>query len=183
MKIEDQTTHTKYCAGNCCSLHWGEESYRNTEGARGVSLDQRDNGLFQYCAASEYTMAISHVWSHEQGGRPELGPNGINSCLHDRYVKIAKSKGCDSYWMDTPCIPQDTLRRKAIEQINSVFANSKLTLVCDRDLMSVEINQMTLGLQESILAAILLCDWNVRAWTLLEALRGRKNIQILCTKD
>jgi len=99
-------------------------------------------------------------------------------------VKIAKSKGCDSYWMDTPCIPQETLlRREAIEQINSVFANSKLTLVCDRDLMSTEVNKMTLELQESILAAILLSDWNVRAWTLLEALRGRKNIQILCAED
>ena len=184
MKIKDQTAHTKYCGGNCRSLHWDEESYRNTEGARAVSLDQRDNGFLQYCTASEYTMAISHVWSHGQGGRPELGSSGINSCLHDRYVKIAKSKGCDSYWMDTPCIPQETLlRREAIEQINSVFTNSKLTLVCDRDLMSTKINRMTLELQESILAAILLCDWNVRAWTLLEALRGRKNIQILCAED
>jgi hypothetical protein len=171
MKIEDQTAHTKYCAGNCRSLHWDEESYQNTEGARAVSLDQRDNGLLQYCTASEYTMATPHVWSHGHGGRPELGSSGINSCLHERYVKIAKSKGCDSYWMDTPCIPQETLlRREAIEQINSVFANSKLTLVCDRDLMSTEINKMTLELQESILAATLLWDWNVRAWTLLEAL-------------
>ncbi|CZR69338.1 uncharacterized protein PAC_19238 [Phialocephala subalpina] len=184
MKIEDQTAHTKHCGRNCHSLHWDEESYRNTEGARAVSLDQKENGLLQYCTASERTMAISHVWSHGQGGRPELGTSGLNSCLHNRYLKIAKSKGCDSYWMDTPCIPQDPiLRREAIEQINSVFANSKLTLVCDRDLMSIEISEISLELQESILAVILLCDWNVRAWTLLEALRGRKNVQILCADD
>lgn len=27
---------------------------------------------------------------------------------------------------------------------------------------------------------VLVCDWNVRAWTLLEALRGRNSTQILC---
>ncbi|KAF8849854.1 hypothetical protein BDZ45DRAFT_603800 [Acephala macrosclerotiorum] len=184
MKIEDQTAHAKHCARNCHSLHWDEESYRNTEGARAVSLDQRHNGLLQYCTASAHTMAISHVWSHGQGGRPELGTSGLNSCLHDRYVRIAQSKGCDSYWMDTPCIPQEPLlRREAIEQINSVFVNSKLTLVCDRDLMSIAINDLSFDLQESILAAVLLCDWNVRARTLLEALRGRNNIQILCADD
>jgi hypothetical protein len=184
MKIEDQTAHSTSCDGNCCSLYWDELSYRDTEGARAVSLDGLNRGLLQYCSASDRTMAISHVWSHGQGGRPELGTSGLNSCLHDRYVKIAKSYGCDSYWMDTPCIPQDhTLRREAIEQINSVFAKSRLTLVCDRDLMSIQVENLTIELQESILASILLCDWNVRAWTLLEALRGRKNIQILFAND
>lgn len=27
---------------------------------------------------------------------------------------------------------------------------------------------------------MLVCDWNIRAWTLLEAIRGRQNIHILC---
>ncbi|RDW59052.1 hypothetical protein BP5796_11976 [Coleophoma crateriformis] len=184
MKIDDQTTHAKSCGGMCNRLHWDENSYRNTEGARAVSLYQADNGLLKYCTASHGTMAISHVWSHGQGGRPEIEESGLNRCLHERYVKIAHGYSCDSYWMDTPCIPKDRiLRDEAIEHINSVFANSKLTLVCDRDLMSINVNEMSIALQESILASVLLCDWNVRAWTLLEALRGRKNIQILCAND
>jgi hypothetical protein len=27
---------------------------------------------------------------------------------------------------------------------------------------------------------VLVCDWNVRAWTLLEAIRGRRSIYLLC---
>ena len=39
---------------------------------------------------------------------------------------------------------------------------------------------MTMELRESILVTLLVCDWNVRAWTALEAMRGRKNLLILC---
>ncbi|RDW70526.1 HET domain protein [Aspergillus mulundensis] len=35
-------------------------------------------------------------------------------------------------------------------------------------------------LQESILATILFCDWNVRAWTFLESMQGRAKIFFLC---
>ena len=52
----------------------------------------------------ETTIAISHVWSHGQGGRPE---DGMNQCLHERYKRIALLPDCDSYWMDTACIPND----------------------------------------------------------------------------
>ncbi len=47
-------------------------------------------------------------------------------------------------------------------------------------LQDAENTPASVALQESILAIVLVCDWNVRAWTLLEALRGRKNIQLLC---
>ena len=29
----------------------------------------------------------------------------------------------------------------------------------------------------------MVCDWNLRAWTFLEAFRGRDNVQILCKGD
>jgi hypothetical protein len=32
-------------------------------------------------------------------------------------------------------------------------------------------------------ALFLVCDWNVRAWTLLEGIRGRRNIHLLCRDD
>ena len=180
LKIDDQSAHTANCAGNCDRLFWNEDSYRKTQGARAVNLGQVQGNLLGYCTASSNTMAISHVWSHGQGGRPELGETGFNRCLHNRYSTIAQSFGCDSYWMDTPCIPQDhQLRLEAIRKINSVFAGSKLTLICDRDLMDIDIENLTIDLQESILATLLVCDWNVRAWTLLEAMRARHNVHLL----
>ena len=93
----------------------------------------------------------------------------------------------DSYWMDTLCIPKDhQLRKEAIESINAVFYQSALTLVCDRDLMSVDVTNIesqSVELQECILAAVLVCDWNVRAWTFLESIKGRHNVRILCKND
>jgi hypothetical protein len=86
--------------------------------------------------------------------------------------------------MDTPCIPEDhQLRREAINNINHVFADSKLTLICDRDMMEIDASNLTMETKESILAALLVCDWNVRAWTYLEAMRGRQNIHVLCKDE
>jgi hypothetical protein len=127
-------------------------------------------------------MAVSHVWSHGQGGRPDK--SGLNQCLHQRYCRIAESQGCDSYWMDTPCISSDhKLRQEAIGRINDIFETSKLTIACDRDLMEIDISELSIEMYEQLPAAILLCDWNVRAWKLLEGMRGRKNLHFLCKDD
>lgn len=86
--------------------------------------------------------------------------------------------------MDTACIPEDhQLRTESIQRINEVFELSKLTVVCDRDLMESDIEHITLRLRESILAVILVCDWNVRAWTFLEAFKGRHAIYLLCKNN
>ncbi|KAI9771959.1 MAG: hypothetical protein M1839_002592 [Geoglossum umbratile] len=178
MKIKDQSAHDSTCSRDCTPLLWDEESYRRVGGARAIWIDGTDGHILRYCRASEKTLAVSHVWSHGQGGRPETG---FNSCLHRRYVSIARSFGCDSYWMDTPCIPEDhQLRAESISKINEVFTSSKITLVCDKDLMEIDTSNLTLRLRESILSALLVCDWNIRAWTLLEAMRGRRNIYLLC---
>lgn len=103
---------------------------------------------------------MSHVWSHGQGGKPENTlvdgeRGGLNSCLHNRYTSIARKLGCDSYWMDTACIPEDhSLRAESIAKINGVFSDSKVTLVCDRDLEDIDISDLNLGLRESILATV-----------------------------
>ncbi|KAF2135587.1 uncharacterized protein K452DRAFT_313875 [Aplosporella prunicola CBS 121167] len=156
-------------------------------GARAVCLDQAKNGLLKYCTASTNTIAISHVWSHSQGGRPEKvkDSTGFNACLHERYFKIARQFACQSYWMDTPCIPQDhQLRKEAIAEINNVFRSSRFTLICDMDVMRIDIaRNRTLRTDESIIAALLVSDWNVRAWTLLEGLKGAENVYLLCKND
>lgn len=183
LAIQDQSAHDWGCPKTCTTMVWDEVSYRAVVGARAVSLDKTNpiGDKLEYCSASEKTLAISHVWSHGQGGRPETG---LNSCLHRRYVSIARSRNCDSYWMDTPCIPDNhQLRDESIEKINQVFELSKITLVCDRDIMEIDIEHITVKLRESILAVLLVCDWNTRAWTFLEAFRGRHAIYLLCKNN
>ena len=77
--------------------------------------------------------------------------------------------------------PEDTqLRSEAIDHIKDVFYNSRCALVIDKDLMTLRAVDLTTEYQESILVAVLLCDWNMRGWTLLEALRGRNHVGLLC---
>ncbi|MCJ1270226.1 hypothetical protein MMC22_010122, partial [Lobaria immixta] len=181
MQVDDQSMHDYECLESYKRLYWDEESYRATSGSRAVRLDKYKSGRIQfikYCHASDQTLAISHVWSHGQGGRPH---EGVNACLHNRYVDIAKRLGCDSYRWDSVCIPTDhNLLAEAIGYINSTFASSKATLVCDRDLTSIDMGDQSLINKESLLSALLVSDWNVRAWTFLEGLRSRQRIKLLC---
>jgi hypothetical protein len=202
IKDLDQSAHNPPCAGNCKTLHWDEDSYRRVTGARAVSIKDTNRNHLRYRQASKKTMAVSHVWSHGQGGRPEEvltngKPGGFNSCLHERYCKLAQNVGCDSYWMDTPCIPEDhQLRKESIANINKVFSESCITLVCDRDIMSIDVSALLpllekgqsispamLQLCECIISTLLVCDWNIRSWTLLESMRGRQHIYLLCKDD
>jgi hypothetical protein len=190
MKIIDQSAHAPLCGLDdemCRPLYWNEESYKSVQGARAVALEEQlPDNLLRYCQASTTTLAVSHVWSHGQGGRPETHETGLNSCLHRRYCRIARDYGCTSYWLDTPCIPHERqLREHAISQINRIFAESRITLICDRDLMSIKVTDAPLPIStsEKIISTLLVCDWNVRAWTLLESMRGRKHIYILCKND
>ena len=188
LAVENQSAHTTNCKKPCSRLYWDKNSWTDVGGKAAVLINSPDDGILRYCEASAQTMAVSHVWSHGQGGRPENDPynegTGLNSCLHKRYSEIAQSNGCTSYWMDTPCIPSNhNLRRKAILEINHIFTWSKFTLICDRDLMMIDITKGEILTMESVLATLLLCDWQVRAWTLLEGLRARRNIHILCKDD
>ena len=169
---------------------WDKASYLRQSGARAVSTESTHskNGQLRYCTVSTKTIAISHVWIHGMGGRPE---DGFNACLHRRFSRLTRQLGCDLYWCDATCIPSQTdLRREAINNINSVFASCEVTLVCDRDLMSIDVSgcdfvtdkpdERTVVVSEQLLVALLVCDWNVRAWTFLECVKGRRNLQLLC---
>ena len=182
LKIIDQSAHDSNCSSSCHRLIWDRTSFLSIQGSRAVSLVNSDtNGLIRYCAASERTLAISHVWSHGQGGRPR---SGINRCLHLRYRDVARQLNCDSYWWDAPCIPEEhKLRQEAIRNINQTFAASKVTLVCDRDLMAIDASDLGMRMKQSIFATFLVCDWNVRAWTYLESMCGRNRLYILCKNN
>lgn len=174
-----QSAHSDSCNGSCSPITWSELSYRQTASPRAVAISPSQVQL-EYCKMSSHTLAISHVWSHGQGGRPE---DGINSCLHERYSRLAKAFGCDSYWIDSACIPSDLeLRREAIKTINQIFSESSVTLISDQDLQSIDISTPSIDSSETLLSVLLVCDWNVRAWTMLEAIRSN-SIYILCKND
>ncbi|KAI9686758.1 MAG: hypothetical protein M1822_002817 [Bathelium mastoideum] len=181
-EIPDQSQHDSMCDKKACRLiSWQESSYDAVNGhSRAVDIYAMEisaNSRLIYRVADKTTLAISHVWSHGQGGRPETG---FNTCLHNRYSSIAKKYNCSSYWIDTCCIPTDETRRmEAIRGINGVFSTSRITLVCDRDIMCIDTKSE--HFMETVLATLLVADWNVRAWTLLEGFRGRSNLHLLCT--
>lgn len=58
--------------------------------------------------------------------------------------------------------------------------NAKIVLICDRDIMKLDVSKLDTLMCETLLVTTLVSDWNTRAWTFLEAFRGRKNIHILC---
>ncbi|XXH01430.1 hypothetical protein Hte_007790 [Hypoxylon texense] len=124
---ENQSAHDKACPGGCRRIVWDGDSYRSVRGARNVDFSSAQPGnTLKYRKATRKTLAISHVWSHGQGGRPE---EIFNECLHNRYAAIAHGHGCDSYWIDAACIPFDEhLRSEAIKTINLIFRESKVTL-------------------------------------------------------
>ena len=182
-EAKSQSVHGNSCSGipTCQRIPWHEISYRQTPSPRAVSTSSRPVGHLLYCQTSANTLAISHVWSHGQGGRPETG---INECLHRRYRDLAVQFDCDSYWIDSACIPNDrTLRKEAIGTINEIFYTSKVTLICDQDLQTIQVSEHSLLQYETLFATLLVCDWNVRAWTMLEAVRGSKTIHLLCKND
>ncbi|KAH0829428.1 HET domain protein [Fonsecaea pedrosoi] len=178
MTIVDQSAHDFRCNGGCDKMFWDEFSYRNIEGARAVSVKDSDNVAIRYCQASSRTLSVSHVWAHGAGGRPHTG---MNACLHARLIQLAHENKCDSYWMDTPCIPENhDLRAEAIANINKIFTISRMTLIWDRDIMSIDISDGSIETWETLLSTLLVCDWNVRSWTLLESMRARHTVHLLC---
>ena len=67
-EAKSQSAHAALCNGNCVRIRWSESSYRDCPSPRAVLADQSQSSL-HYCRSSSNTMAISHVWSHGQGGR------------------------------------------------------------------------------------------------------------------
>lgn len=180
---KDQSMHALWCNRRTCSLvKWDRESYIHTPSPRAVEISIYDGYTsIQYTKAGENTMAISHVWSHGQGGRPETG---VNSCMLRKYSAIAREHGCGSFWIDSACIPDEVeLRKEAIRNINNIFQRAKITLVCDRDVIECTVHGENTEDLETLLSSWLVSDWSVRAWTLLEGVRGSQNLYLLCGED
>ena len=67
--------------------------------------------------------------------------------------------------------------------INDIFRDSKVTIVSDQDLQSKAVTGLSTNDLETLFSILLACDWGVRAWTMLEAIRGNESIHILCADD
>jgi hypothetical protein len=175
---ESRKRHT-----SCPKVMWDERSYLRLAGRPRAVANYAPKSA-SYIEASRNTMAISHVWSHGHGGRPD---QGLNECLHQRFSQLAAERGCDSYWIDTLCIPDaPELRQEAIRFINRTFETSRAVLVLDKDLMDFDpgrcdkVADLPIRDVERLLATFLVCDWNVRAWTMLEAMKGCRSLYLLC---
>jgi hypothetical protein len=126
-----QSIYSSLCEGNCDGFVWSSTSYLQCSKPAATIADAESENL-TYCTVASHTLAISHVWNHGQGGRPE---SGINACLHRRYCRLARHFGCKAYWIDSACIPsQNPFRRQAIENINEIFANARVAVVINADI-------------------------------------------------
>ena len=61
--------------------------------------------------------------------------------------------------------------------------NAKVMLVCDKDVMTLDVSNLTTSVCETLLVTITVSDWNCRAWTFLEAFRARRTIHLLCRNN
>ncbi|OQV09081.1 hypothetical protein CLAIMM_13259 [Cladophialophora immunda] len=177
-----QSAHSPGCNKHCSRIVWNPPSYYECRKPAAISAVE-NSAYLDYSPVSSQTLAISHVWSHGQGGRPETG---INTCLHQRYCRLARQFGCDTYWIDAAGIPSETtLRRQAIDSINEIFAAAKVTLIIDMDVQSVDVTlpEPSIAQIETLISTLLVSDWTVRGWTLLEGIRRSRAIWLLCKND
>jgi len=65
------------------------------------------------------------------------------------WLKVAT----ESYWIDATCIPSDPqLRKEAIKTINTVFTISKVVLIIDKDIQSVDLSTPCIETLETLLS-------------------------------
>lgn len=169
--------------------------------SRAVCLALQSNKLC-YTAVTSSTIAFSHVTAHGREGSPD---DGIPRCWHEQCAAISTELGGKSYWIDNSCIPGEEehqpVRKKIIDEINDIFSTSKAVVICDKDLMDIDIpgdldldkldskaidlpaQNPNVRLLELIVARFIVSDWNMRAWPLLEGIRGKQNLQLLFARN
>lgn len=111
-------------------------------------------------------MAVSHVWEHGLQGESEKG-----LCIRtlDLLLFVANLFGLEWVWIDIAMISREPISRNlAINSMNFVYTSSKVTVVFDRLLLS-----MDEGSDRERVMAVFLMDWMTRVWTMQEALLSK----------
>ncbi|KFZ01047.1 hypothetical protein V501_10251 [Pseudogymnoascus sp. VKM F-4519 (FW-2642)] len=122
-------------------------------------------GELRWCGKDEF-MAVSHVWEHGWQGDSEKG-----LCIRtlDLLLLVASLFGLEWVWIDIAMISREPISRSlAINSMNFVYTSSKVTVVFDRLLMS-----MDEGSDRERVMALFLTDWMTRVWTMQEALLSK----------
>ena len=127
-------------------------------------------GELRLCGKDQF-MAVSHVWEHGWQGDSE---KGLCSRTLDLLLFVAGLFGLEWVWIDIAMISREPISRSlAINSMNFVYTSSKVTVVFDRLLMS-----MNGGSDRERVMAVFLTDWMTRVWTMQEALLA-KNLVFL----
>ncbi|EXL39936.1 hypothetical protein FOCG_17479 [Fusarium oxysporum f. sp. radicis-lycopersici 26381] len=122
-------------------------------------------GKLRLCSKDEF-MAVSHVWDHGWQGESE---KGLCSRTLDLLLFVAGLFDLEWVWIDIAMISREPKSKSlAINKMNFVYTCSKVTVVFDRLLMS-----MDGGSDRERVMAIFLMDWMTRVWTMQEALLAK----------
>lgn len=161
----------RYGRGSTCrriAINTSKFAAELQNGSAGVLCVGRD-GKLQFCAPGEF-MTVSHVWEHGWKGTSE---EGICSRLLDTLLDTAADFELSWVWLDVAMIGRDPVTRAlSVNGMNRVYTTAKVTLVCDRLLLSMEG-----GSDREKVFALAVSDWMTRIWTMQEALLS-KNLVI-----
>ena len=84
------------------------------------------------------------------------------------------------FWLDTLCVPSSledaSLRRKAIDQMASIYAGADRVLVLDPELQNISIRNLP---NEQVCAYLACCAWRSRCWPYQEGRLARDRIYLL----
>ena len=61
--------------------------------------------------------------------------------------------------------------------------NAKVVLIYDKNIMELDVLNMTTSIYEALLITTTASDWSYRAWTFFEAFRARRTLHLLCHKN
>jgi hypothetical protein len=130
----------------------------------GIELETVDSGNY---------VAISHVWAHGLGNESR---NALPECqlmrIKDIVATFTLAEGLPAepaIWIDTLCIPVglhlQSLRDKAVGNINTVFREAGHVLAIDADLLHASIHSSP----TELCTRLICCGWMRGLWTLNEA--------------
>lgn len=179
-------SHIPECNGQCLYVRSDDEYLQFATRASAVALVPAQDTFLQYCEASTKTMCITTSW----GQIEETGSNDglrYSICWHKMFCALARENACNSYWVDTVCVPSSNpARKRTMGWVNSVFEKSKLTVIVDSSIMALEERgeqEEESAFMERALAALLVCDWNLEAWSLVAAVKGGRKLHVLCKNN
>ncbi|ROW11821.1 hypothetical protein VPNG_05013 [Cytospora leucostoma] len=152
-------------------FHYGPKATSGWKAIDGLTVIEGSSNTTEY-------VTISHVWSDGYGNEKD---NKLWRCQLELIRRLLEKVGGDTmpFWMDTLLLPvstqhNDDIRRKkkALQQIHTIFDQSHRTIVLDKGLISMSIMDQNKPCMTALM--ILASGWMRRLWTLQEAHLGKE---------